>query len=128
MVSFNAHHVHGERNADDGAAPGPLMRGRLKLNSRLIHHSIVDLVSSYGLSRAVSLIPGASNFWHAVSPLGIMTTTNTTKHSPVFDFYYASNPRFTYASDTDDIEFYGELGPKHLDFKPKVYQYDPHIA
>ena len=128
-VSFEFHHVGKEVNAPPA---GPLLSGKLKLKADNMH--LMSLVGAYGLCRTLGmwrprgddvLAAGATNSWHVVTPPGVMKTPNSKDYNPVWDYVFQTSPKFTTASEADDLVYGGEL--KAMGFKAELYQHDPHL-
>ena len=104
---------------------GPLISGKLKLQDNM---HLMSLVSAYGLRRTLGMAAGATNTWHVVNPPGVMKTAEpvpSKDYNPVWDFVYETSPKFTSASEADELVYGGEL--EAMGFKAELYQHDPHI-
>ena len=68
---------------------------------------------------------GATNSWHVVTPPGVMKVPNSNDYNPVWDYVFETSPKFTSASEADELVYGGEL--KAMGFKAELYQHDPHL-
>ena len=116
-VSFEFNHVNGERNSP---VTGTLIKANLKLRDQM---NIGGLIDAYGFFRTLGMARGASGAWRIVTPPGIMPSTKA--YNPVWDFVYETSPKFTFATEKDDIVYGGELAD--MKFVACIYQHDPHI-
>eukprot|EP00929_Paragymnodinium_shiwhaense_P048820 TRINITY_DN24643_c0_g1_i2.p1 TRINITY_DN24643_c0_g1~~TRINITY_DN24643_c0_g1_i2.p1 ORF type:complete len:316 (+),score=73.79 TRINITY_DN24643_c0_g1_i2:328-1275(+) len=120
-ADFKVQHVRGEVN---DPPPEMLIRGKLRLEMNLCGGcAICGLLGAFGLCKTLSMASGLAASWEAVTPPGIQTEGYGKTMNPVFEFATESNPRFTSASASDDLETGGEL--KAMNFKAHLYMHDP---